>query len=886
MKTILLQNRSAGGGSTITQQLAKNLFPRDTVRRQSALLRKGKARAGEIQGVDHGAQTRIQLHQRGDRRDVLNIVEYGSNAYGIKSAAHTFFNKTPDQLNLQEAAVLVGVVNAPTRYSPVRNYDNAMACRNLVLARMAEAGAITHAERDSLSALPITLNYRPVSHNDGQATYFREMLRQVMNARPPQAPQLLHRMGLRAGRQGVREQPDLRLVPQEHEGRRHALQHLQGRAENLYHDQLHDAAVRRGGDAQTIAHGHPAQDGRPVPFDQGALPEHVGRRTREDRTAGDALLRPLPRPQRGGAQRGRDRPHLPHALPHAGLHLPRRTRHDPSRRATRSSTTNASCAPDSSPSNRRRAASRPYVGGPNFRYFKYDMAKQGKRQIGSTIKPFVYTFAIDHLGLTPCTPVPNLPVTIDTSNGTPWSPKRGEQGGLRRRNAPPEMGLARSRNNYSAWIMKQAKQPEAVADFIHNMGIRSFIDPVYALCLGTSESSVFEMVSAYSTFANGGVYTDPIFVTRIEDRQGNLIATFIPESQDAVSERTAYTMLTMLQSVVTNGTAGRLKWQFDLGDAQLGGKTGTSQRNRDAWFMCVAPKLVAGAWVGGEDQSVHPTYGGEGSIMAPADRGRILLDRLQESGARHLQAGPVPPPRPRDGVRLRGGDAAVAVHGGGRGILSTDPAPDNIPQHDNPRPETRRRRSRGSTLQSLRAAQHGQFRDRTARCRTDAVAVGECNRPPRLRTGESDRRIRLYSRLEGTRSLPAHAGGDRLRRPPTVRDSASAGGSSSGSSPNAARRSAMRWSPASPRTTTRAAGSSNPSDSAACRISNRWGVNSAAGWTSSTTNCCSETPVFRRSGPKNPADGGKSRGFSYFCCGRSLFFDSPEAFNHFKEDRP
>ncbi len=136
-------------------------------------------------------------------------------------------------------------------------------------------------------------------------------------------------MGLRAGRQGVREQPDLRLVPQEHEGRRHALQHLQGRAENLYHDQLHDAAVRRGGDAQTIAHGHPAQDGRPVPFDQGALPEHVGRRTREDRAAGDALLRPLPRPQRGGAQRGRDRPHLPHALPHAGLHLPRRTRHDP-----------------------------------------------------------------------------------------------------------------------------------------------------------------------------------------------------------------------------------------------------------------------------------------------------------------------------------------------------------------------------------------------------------------------------------------------------------------------------------------------------------------------------------------------------------------------------
>ena len=257
-----------------------------------------------------------------------------------------------------------------------------------------------------------------------------------------------------------------------------------------------------------------------------------------------------------------------------------------------------------------------YVGGPNFRYFKYDMAKQGKRQIGSTIKPFVYTFAIDHLGLTPCTMVPNLPVTIETANGTAWSPKEAgnvEYDGVLH---PLKWGLARSRNNYSAWIMKQAKQPAAVADFIHNMGIRSFIDPVPALCLGSSESNVFELVSAFSTFANEGVHTDPIFVTRIEDRQGNVIANFIPQSQDAVSERTAYTMLTMLQDVVNSGTAGRLKWQFGLNDMEIGGKTGTSNKNRDAWFMCVAPKLVAGAWVGGEDQAVHFVAGGEGSVMA------------------------------------------------------------------------------------------------------------------------------------------------------------------------------------------------------------------------------------------------------------------------------
>ena len=164
--------------------------------------------------------------------------------------------------------------------------------------------------------------------------------------------------------------------------------------------------------------------------------------------------------------------------------------------------------------------------------------------------------------------------------------------------------------------MKQAKQPAAVADFIHNMGIRSYIDPVPALCLGPSESNVYELTSAFATFANEGVHTDPIFVTRIEDRQGNLIASFIPQSQDAISERTAYTMLTMLQGVVNGGTAGRLKWQFGLDGVELGGKTGTSNKNRDAWFVCVAPKIVAGAWVGGEDQSVHLLARGEGSVVA------------------------------------------------------------------------------------------------------------------------------------------------------------------------------------------------------------------------------------------------------------------------------
>ena len=172
--------------------------------------------------------------------------------------------------------------------------------------------------------------------------------------------------------------------------------------------------------------------------------------------------------------------------------------------------------------------------------------------------------------------------------------------------------------------MKQATQPAAVADFIHNMGIRSYIAPVPALALGSSDANVYELVSAFSTFANQGVHTDPIFVTRIEDRQGNLIASFIPQSQDAVSDRTAYTMLTLLQDVVNSGTAGRLRWQFGLTDMEIGGKTGTSNQNRDAWFMCVLPKLVAGCWVGGEDQAVRLVSRGEGSVIALPIVGEFL----------------------------------------------------------------------------------------------------------------------------------------------------------------------------------------------------------------------------------------------------------------------
>ena len=621
-KTLLLQNTSQGGGSTITQQLAKNLFPRDTTRR-------GKIGRKAVLVVSKFKEwiTALKLEYNYTKEEIaamyLNTVEYGSNAYGIKTAAQTFFNKDPRDLTVQEAAVLVGVVNAPTRYSPVRNPNNALKRRNLVLARMAESGALTSKQADSISALPIVLNYKPVSHNAGAATYFREMLRLVMSMPEPRRNQFYTEWDYEQAKKEYKENPLFGWCRKNTKA--------DGTNYDIYRDGLKiyttiNSSMQRYAEKavqwqmETVI--QPRMDAQvrqtKTPFVEGTQEERrqiINRairysdRMREMKEAGftnEQIKKAFntPCPMKVFTYKGeRDTVLSPRdsILHHKKILRAAMVAIDP-----------------------HTGFVKAYVGGPNFRYFKYDMARQGRRQIGSTIKPFIYTFAIDHLGLTPNTMVPNLPVTIETANGAPWSPKEAgkvEQNGELN---PLSWGLARSRNNYSAWIMKQAKQPAAVADFIHNMGIRSYIDPVPALCLGTSETNVMELVSAFTTFANEGVHHDAIFVTRIEDRQGNLISSFIPQSQDAINERTAYTMLTMLRGVVNAGTAGRLNRQFDFADVELGGKTGTTNKNRDAWFVCVAPRIVAGAWVGGEDQFTHFMWGGEGSVVALPIVGQFL----------------------------------------------------------------------------------------------------------------------------------------------------------------------------------------------------------------------------------------------------------------------
>ena len=622
IKTIAFQNQSQGGGSTITQQLAKNLFPRDTVRNRGKIARVTKL----VQSKFKEWITALKLEHNYTKEEIaamyLNTVAYGSNAYGIKSAASTFFGKSPNELNVQEAAMLVGVVNAPTRYSPVRNPENALARRNLVISRMRAAGAISRDVCDSLSALPITLQYKPISHNEGEATYFREMLRNVMNAQRPTRRQFLTDWDYE---QAVKEYDENPLY-----GWCHKNTKADGTPYNIYRDGLRiyttinptmqryaEEAVQK--QMETVI--QPRMDAQVrntrvlfLDLEKEEIEAIIKRamknsdRYREHKKLGMTEKEIFATFDKKCEMRvftfkgERDTLMTPRdsILHHKRIMRASLVAMDP-----------------------RSGHVKAYVGGPNFRYFKYDMAKQGKRQIGSTVKPFIYTFAIDQLGLNPCTMAPNLPVSIETPAGI-WSPKEAgkvEYDGVLH---PLYWGLANSRNNYSAWIMKQAKQPETVADFLHNMGIRSYIYPAYALCLGAFESNVFELVSAYSTFVNEGVHIDPIFVTRIEDRQGNLISSFIPQSQDAVNKHTAYTMLTMLQRVISAGTGGRMTWQFGFDNMDIGGKTGTSNENRDAWFMCVTPTLVAGSWVGGEDQSVHFRAQGEGSVMALPIVGEFL----------------------------------------------------------------------------------------------------------------------------------------------------------------------------------------------------------------------------------------------------------------------
>lgn len=620
----LLLNSDQGGGSTVSQQLAKNLYPRDTASR-STMGRKLRLVTSKFKEW----VTAVKLEYNYTKEEIiamyLTTVQYGSNAFGIKSAARTFFNKTPSELTVPEAALLVGVVNAPSRYSPVSKPENALKRRNTVIERMESAGFITNQQAKEYVATPIQLDYHPVSNNEGRATYFREMMRLYMSASQPERDRFANDWDFQADLERWKTDPLYGWCSKNKKA--------DGTSYDLYRDGLkiyttinskmqqyaEEALIEQMGaekvgiqaifDRQRKNYGtifyNITKDQKESIMNSAMLNSERGRTMKKEGASREQILAAFKKPERMRVftYRGdRDTTLTPYD---SIIH---------SKAVLRSSL--MALEPTT-------GYVRAYVGGTSFRNFKYDMVRQGRRQIGSTVKPFVYTFAFDYLGYNPCTMVPNLPVSIENgAGGDAFSPKeasRVEYDGVMH---PLRWGLANSRNNYSAWIIKQAS-PSAVADLIHKMGISTYIDPVYSIATGSPEASLYEMVGAFATYANRGVHTEPLFVTRIEDRQGNVLSSFSPHTSDAISEKTAYTMLSMLQSNISAGTGGKIRYMFNI-LGEYGGKTGTTNNNADAWFIGVAPRLVAGAWVGGEERSTHLVSGGEGSVAALPIVGRFM----------------------------------------------------------------------------------------------------------------------------------------------------------------------------------------------------------------------------------------------------------------------
>ena len=626
IKTVILGQKEQGGGSTITQQLAKNLYK---TRRQDKGL-EGKAGTVTAKAQEYVIATQLEYNYTKEEivAMYLNTVEFSNSNFGIKSAANNFFGKEPCDLAIEEAAVIAGQVKAPGTYAPLKRgepNERARERRNTVLDRMAKAGAISKEMADSLKQLPIDLTrYRRAAdaHNEGYATYFREMVRRTMMAKEPERKNFYTEWDYEQALKQYEENPIY--------GWCYKNKKANGEPYDIYRDGIKiyttvDARMQKY--AEEAFREHMAEVVQPRMNSQikshgGSLFPDLTKAESDEKIA--QAMRQTER-WRNMAKEGVSESDIKASFKtpvsmsiftYNGMRDTVLTPRD-SLIHYKKTMRGAMVAVDPT-----TGYVRAYVGGPDYRFFKYDAATQGKRQVGSTAKPFIYTFAIDHLGLTPCTPVPNVPVSIETPAGI-WSPKEAanvEYTGIH----PLYWGLANSRNNYSAWIMKQAKRPEAVADFIHDLGIRSYIDPVVALCIGSYDSNPFEMASAYSTFANKGVHIDPIFVTRIEDSQGNVLATFTPKTEDVLSKRVAYTMITMMQRVVTMGTARRMIYEFGFNDVEIAAKTGTTNDNVDAWFMCAVPNLVMGVWVGGEENGIHFTYNADGSRIALPIAGKFL----------------------------------------------------------------------------------------------------------------------------------------------------------------------------------------------------------------------------------------------------------------------
>lgn len=616
-KGLLTANTSAGGGSTISQQLAKMLFPRESDLNVFELAIR-KFREWVIA---------VRLEKSYTKEEILtmylNKYDFLNLAVGISSAADIYFQVPLDSLKVEQAAMLIGMAKNSSYYNPVRRPELTLNRRNVVLSQMYKYDKITREECDSLKKLPLGLNFKRVDHKEGLATYFREYLRLFMTANKPDRKRYRDLSQFRLDSVAWKTNPLYGWCKKNVK--------VDGSHYDLYSDGLKiyttlDSRMQKY--AEEAVREHLSQDLQPL-FDKEKVKKHRPPFSNDMTPAEieEVLDRSIRQSERyrvlskqgmsfDEIRKTFDQPLKMQVFTWNGI---RDTVMTPLDSIKHYKSFFRSGFMVMQP---QTGYIKAYVGGPDYRYFMYDMVSAGKRQVGSTIKPILYTLAMQE-GLGPCDKVPNIPQTFILPPGEPWSAR----GGTKRQGEMVTLrwGLANSENNISAWVLKQFT-PEAVAQMAHKMGITSFIDPVPSVFLGTAEITVKEMVAAYSIFANKGVYNSPLPVYRIEDKYGNVLQEFRPESREVITENTAYLMCNLLEGVVTGGTGVRLRYKYKLMNP-MGGKTGTTQKHADGWFMGVTPDLVGGVWVGAEDRSIHfqNLANGQGASMALPIWAKFLL---------------------------------------------------------------------------------------------------------------------------------------------------------------------------------------------------------------------------------------------------------------------
>ena len=609
VKRGILMQKNAGGGSTITQQLSKQLYSPSADNVMERLFQK------PIEWV-----IAVKLERYYTKEEILtmylNKFDFLNNAVGIKTAAFTYFGCEPKDLKIEEAATLVGMCKNPSLYNPVRYNERSRGRRNVVLDQMRKAGYITEAERDSLQALPLKLKYNRVDHKEGLATYFREYLRGVLTAKKPD------KANYRGWQMQKYYEDSLDWENNPLFGWCEKNTKKDGTKYNLYTDGLKI---------------YTTLDSRMQQYAEDAVTEHLkelqGYFFKEKKGAKKApytfrLTQEQVDEILGRAMRLSDRYRLMKKAGATEAEIKKAfdTPEEMSVFSWEGEKDTIMTPMDSiryykfflragfMSMDPRSGHVKAYVGGPNYHYFQYDMAMVGRRQVGSPIKPFLYTLAMEN-GFSPCDEVRHVEYTLIDENGKPWTPRNANKkliGDM----VTVKWGLANSDNWITAYLMSKLN-PYNLKRLIHTFGVRNRdIVPSVSLCLGPCEISVGEMVSAYTAFPNKGIRVAPLFVTRIEDNDGNVLATFAPEMQEVISVSSTYKMLVMLRAVVNEGTGGRVR---RLGvKADMGGKTGTTNYNADGWFMGFTPSLVSGCWVGGEDRDIHfdTMLHGQGASMA------------------------------------------------------------------------------------------------------------------------------------------------------------------------------------------------------------------------------------------------------------------------------